>query len=270
MTTPSSSFDELCAYWEFFERSGLNENVLELSEYIRSPVLLLGSGQGVVSQALLDQGLDVTNVDISNSMIQYARSRRNVETIEANAASVSFDRKFNTILVNTGILTEENIRTSFNLDLLKNVDKHLAERGRVLLAYLRCSFSIKVFERLGLLGRPSNNAIFWSARESLEKIKESFIASGYEKDLIDLLFVLCEDDLDKHREFITRVGNEYLKVNETTEPSSEFLDKCADFAACFLKSETEHILIQSIEERYAIVSKFDADNGTRIVVYERK
>jgi SAM-dependent methyltransferase len=270
LATRVSSFDELSPYWRFLENGGLNENLSVLVEYVASPVLLLGSGQGLVSQKLVARGYDVTNVDISRSMIGYAKSRRGVETIEADAASVSISRKFRTIIISTGLVTEANAQTRFVVELLTNVDRHLACGGQVLLTYLKTSSSVQVFEYLGLLGRPSNNFDIWNARASLDKMKECLSAKGYDNNLIDYLFVLFEDKLEDHRQMIERIGSEYMKINGGAEPPQKLIDACADFASCYLKPVSEHSLIKAIEERYGILVQLGLDDKVKAIVYARR
>jgi SAM-dependent methyltransferase len=262
-----SAFEEFCPYWEFFEHTGLSRDILASIACLASPILLLGSGQGFVTEMLTGLGHDVTNVDVSRAMIEYARRRRNVETIRGDAASVRLDRRFQTIIVNTGLLTEANVRTGFISQLLDNVDRHLRERGHVVLAYLKRCPSTEALAHLGLLDRPSNNGMLWEARASLDTIKTGLLARGYEPSTLDILFLLFEEELEQHRQLVVNVGNAYVTARHAETPPTEFLDSCADFGLCLLTSEAEQLMLDAIEDRHRIVERVDADQTTRILVY---
>ncbi len=270
VATPLTGFEELCPHWALFEHTGLNERVLAAIDCFRSPILLLGSGQGLVPQALQSLGHAVTSVDISRQMIAYARSRRNIETIHGDAASVSIGRRFRTVVVNTGVITQANVRSPFARAVVHNAAAHLTANGRVVLAYLKYSFSITVFEGLGLLGRPSSNFLVWEARESLDTMKDALASYGCDRALLESVFVLCRDDLERHRDLIARIGTADMKANQSAAPSRELLDRCADFETLYLKPDSEDLLLRTIAEDHAVVQTFEADNGTAIVVYGRK
>ena len=270
MAAAATTFDELCPYWASFEHIGLTDNVHASCSHIVSPILLLGSGQGLVAQLLGKLGHEVTSVDISAPMVEYARSRRNIDTIFADAASVSLARRFSTVIINTGIVTESNVHTPAISGVLDNALDHLDTGGRIVLAYLTYSFPIQVLEGLGLLGRPSANQLVWQARQSLDALKQALADHGCEAALLDRVFVLCHAELDRHRQLVASVGQAYMRENHTTAPDPAVIDKCGDFIPLYLKRESEERLLNAIGRRQVILDSVDAANGTKIVVSTRQ
>jgi Methyltransferase domain len=269
MTLPGSAFDAFGPYWEYFEQAGLSGEALKSIEPIVSPVLVLGSGQGVVSQTLTAAGHDVTNVDCSRAMIDYARTRRQVETILGDAASIALERRFATVIIATGILTDANVHTRFVTDVVNNADRHLSDDGHVVLAYFRRSRAREVLERLGLLGHPSTNAKVWEGRDSLAGMKAALMACGYGDRALDVAFVVFDEALDRQRQLMADVGHAYVRARGVAAPPPEFLDQFAELGECYLSSESEDAVRKAIEDRHTIVNRLEPADDTIVLVYKR-
>lgn len=99
-------WDELAPYWEFFELKNFNPTVLEnYVQEIKSPLLLIGAGQGLVTEPLRARGLKVIGIDWSFKMVARGLQRRGEPNIVADALSLPFKEKsFASVLVATGTL----------------------------------------------------------------------------------------------------------------------------------------------------------------------
>lgn len=57
---------------------------------IRQPVLVVGAGQGLIVEELRRQGLRCDGIDLSARMMEYARVRRGLTLVRANATAMPF------------------------------------------------------------------------------------------------------------------------------------------------------------------------------------
>jgi SAM-dependent methyltransferase len=106
MSGTSETWDRLADVWEFLEPLGLCPS--DLSRFVTkigSRVLVVGSGQGSIVEALRRLGHSVCGVDFSIKMIRRGRERRGIEAIQAKAEALPFARGlFQTVVVATGVL----------------------------------------------------------------------------------------------------------------------------------------------------------------------
>ena len=131
---------------------------------IRTPVLVVGAGQGLIVAALQKEGLQCDGVDLSAEMIRYARLRRRLALFHADAKALPFGNgAYKTIIYATGVIDfmsdKEEIR------LILNEARRVAEHsGNIFVAFYRFSAATEYFLiRLGLL---RNNVLRF--REILE------------------------------------------------------------------------------------------------------
>lgn len=102
----ASLFDRLAFCWESFENDGANTStVSHLQHSIASPVLVVGSGQGLVSSAIHAIGHEVVSIDRSPEMAKFAAARRSVDTTVCDLLDFFPQQKFATIFVNTGVIS---------------------------------------------------------------------------------------------------------------------------------------------------------------------
>ena len=85
---------------------GINLNNLgPIIQLIKSPVLVIGAGQGLLVEELRQKGYSAEGVDFSPEMVAYAEKRRGIKLIQANANDMPFqDNQFKTSIVATGVI----------------------------------------------------------------------------------------------------------------------------------------------------------------------
>ena len=100
-------------YWEawspylyFFEDTFLDlESIERLASVIEDPVLVVGAGQGLLVERLRGKGLEVDGVDQSENMIKYAKKRRGIDLVQADAREMPFlDNSYRTSVIATGVV----------------------------------------------------------------------------------------------------------------------------------------------------------------------
>jgi SAM-dependent methyltransferase len=114
--------------------------------------LVVGAGQGLIVAALQAQGLQCDGVDLSAEMIRYARLRRGLALVHADAKALPFGNgAYKTVIYATGVIDfmsdEEEIRGI--MDEGRRIAEHA---GNVFVAFYRFSAATEEFViRLGLL-----------------------------------------------------------------------------------------------------------------------
>lgn len=119
---------------------------------VREPVLVVGAGQGLIVGELRRQGLRCDGIDLSATMLEYARLRRGLTLVRANAAAMPFvDGTYETVIVATGVIDfmadAREIET-----VMREAIRIVSGTGNVFVAFYRFSAAQKRFlTSLGLL-----------------------------------------------------------------------------------------------------------------------
>src|SRR5688572_15098307 len=146
-------WEALAQYHSRIENSYLNlPAIRHIVRRIESPVLVVGAGQGLIVAELQKRGLQCDGVDLSPEMIRYAKVRRGLDLVEADARTMPFEKgAYKTILYATGVVDFMSDEEAI-LEIM-NEGKRIADSsGSILVAFYRMSgTSEKFLARLGLL-----------------------------------------------------------------------------------------------------------------------
>jgi len=115
-------------------------------------VLVVGAGQGLIVEELQKRGFQCDGVDLSSEMIRYAKLRRGLTLIKADARAMPFEAEtYATIIYATGVV--DFIRDEEEIRAILNEGRRIAQRsGKVFVAFYRVSAATENFlSRLGLL-----------------------------------------------------------------------------------------------------------------------
>lgn len=153
MTCSTDFWDALAPHHSAIENSYLDlQSLRRIQPEIRSPVLVVGAGQGIIVAALQAQGFQCDGVDLSAEMIRYARLRRGLDLVHADARALPFaNGAYKTILYATGVIDfmseDEEIRG------IINEGRRIADSsGNIFVAFYRFSAATEDFViKLGLL-----------------------------------------------------------------------------------------------------------------------
>jgi ubiquinone/menaquinone biosynthesis C-methylase UbiE len=107
MTDTARFWDSICPHLADLEGVfGVDtESTVQLARFMRSPVLIVGAGQGLLVEALRQEGFRVEGVDRSPQMVAYAEKRRGIKLVHADASDMPFqDNQFMTTIVATGVI----------------------------------------------------------------------------------------------------------------------------------------------------------------------
>ncbi len=163
-------------FWERLEDRHLGTLVTEaFVDSIESPVLVIGSGQGVVVDRLRQRGFQVTAVDREPEMAALAKRRRGIRTLLADGRKLPFgDNAFRTVIVATGVVDylfdEAVIR-----EILSEARRVTRNNGDVIIAFYKLPpRTLKINRGLGVVtpdGRFRLRRIF----EIMKGYKEHFL-----------------------------------------------------------------------------------------------
>lgn len=165
MHPPNKFWDVLAEH-----HAALENNFLELGslrrimDVMRSPVLVVGAGQGLLVAELQSEGYQCDGVDFSCEMIRHAKSRRGLDIIQADASALPLgNATFETIIYATGVI-DFNIDENAILNMLREGRRVLKPGGKILVAFYRFSPALEDFlTNVGLL---SGSVVLY--RRSLE------------------------------------------------------------------------------------------------------
>jgi len=130
-------WDQLSPYHAHIESiMGINvASLAPLMHVVRSPVLIVGAGQGLLVEELRQKGFTAEGVDLSEQMIAQAAKRRGIKLVHASAENMPFeDGRFATSIVATGVVDfmddDDKIRS-----VIEEVKRVTDDRGEVLIAF---------------------------------------------------------------------------------------------------------------------------------------
>ena len=107
-TTETATFwDTFSPYMDYLENVlGVNsDNVSPIIPLIKSPVLVVGAGQGLLVGELRQKGFAAEGIDISPQMVAGAEKRRGIKLFLGNANNMPFENgQFKTSIIATGVL----------------------------------------------------------------------------------------------------------------------------------------------------------------------
>lgn len=153
MTSPTDFWDALAPHHSAIENSYLDlQSLRRILPEIRPPVLVVGAGQGIIVAALQTKRLQCDGVDLSAEMIRYARLRRGLDLVHADARALPFGNgAYKTILYATGVIdfmsVDEEIR-----GIIKEGRRIADSSGSIFVAFYRFSAATEDFViKLGLL-----------------------------------------------------------------------------------------------------------------------
>lgn len=165
MTSSSEFWDLLAPHHGAVENSYLDlPSLRRILDAIHQPVLVVGAGQGLLVAELRNKGFQCDGVDLSPVMIKYAKLRRGLTLVEANARAMPFgEGTYGTVLYATGVVDFIGDEEEIGI-ILKEGRRIVRPSGKIFIAFYRLSHVLEQFvTRVGLL---RNNVL--SNRQSLE------------------------------------------------------------------------------------------------------
>ena len=239
-----TDYEVWAQYWDLIESHGVNVTAIPvLGPLLRGPILLIGSGQGLVAQSLVEAGFDVVAVDNSPAMARLALERRGLRTLVCDVVDLRLDERFGTILVNTGVVNGRSVDAGIVPRLATSLRPLLEPDAHLLIGYFRTSVWTHVAETLGLYGSPSTNELFWTSEGDLARAEHLFAVRSGRPFAVHRAFERHRVELARHAEFILRVGE---RCSTLREAPAAFLRQHGGFYPFPLEPRSESELARSL------------------------
>jgi SAM-dependent methyltransferase len=165
MKPPSDFWNALAPFHFAIENNYFDvPSLRRILHEIREPVLVVGAGQGLIVAELLRRGFQCDGVDFSSEMIRYARLRRGLSLIQADAKAMPLkDGAYQTVIHATGVVDFIGDEVEIKR-IMEEAARIVSPTGNIFVAFYRASPAVeRLLSDLGLL----RNHIL-SQREALE------------------------------------------------------------------------------------------------------
>jgi ubiquinone/menaquinone biosynthesis C-methylase UbiE len=151
--TPSEFWDALAPHHSAIENSYLDvPSVRRIMHDLHEPVLVVGAGQGLIVAGLRKKAFQCDGVDLSSEMIRYAKLRRGIALVHADAKATPLaERSYGTVMYATGVVDFTDDEAAIRL-MLNEGRRIVKESGKIFVAFYRVSAASESFlARVGLL-----------------------------------------------------------------------------------------------------------------------
>jgi hypothetical protein len=153
MTQPSNFWDELAPYHAAIENNYFDLPSLRcILPELREPVLIVGAGQGLIVAELIKLGFQCDGVDFSSEMIRYAKMRRGLSLIQADAKAMPLKNgTYQTIIYATGVVDFTGDEAEIKR-IMDEAARIVTPTGSIFIAFYRASAAVEdLLTELGLL-----------------------------------------------------------------------------------------------------------------------
>ena len=163
--SPSGFWDALAPHHSALENNYLDlPTIRRIMKDLQEPVLVVGGGQGLIVAEVRKNGLQCDGVDSSAEMIKYAKLRRGIALIKADAKALPIaEQTYGTVIYATGVIDFTEDEKEIQAMLLEG-RRIVKKQGKIFIAFYRTSAALERFmTRVGLL---ENNQM--AARQGFE------------------------------------------------------------------------------------------------------
>ena len=212
MTNTQGFWDAFSPYMDFLENVlGINlDNLAPIIPLIKSPVLVVGAGQGLLVEELQQRGFDTEGIDLSPQMVEYAEKRRGIRLILANANNMPFENgRFKTSIIATGVIDFLNDPDQIAA-ILNEVRRVTDAQGEVFVALFGVTPQLEELVRyIGFLSdnrlHPKEALPIFTGSENPVKHIITLIRNDPNKSIPGLFFRWIRAFISTPRRIITRV-----------------------------------------------------------------
>jgi ubiquinone/menaquinone biosynthesis C-methylase UbiE len=137
MPDTTNFWDAFSPYMDLLENAlGINlDNLGPVIPLIKSRVLVVGAGQGLLVEELRKRGFTTEGIDLSPQMVAFAEKRRGIKLFLANANNMPFEKgQFKTSIIATGVIDFLNETRQIEA-ILNEVRRVTDAQGEVLVAF---------------------------------------------------------------------------------------------------------------------------------------
>lgn len=265
------NWEVLSLIWHLFENQGLTPSILKNHlEDIKSPVLIVGAGAGLIPSYLRGLGSSVTGIDASPSMIDQAKVRRGEIIIQSQFPSDDENKprgSFASAILSSGVVGYELVRSHETLRKgLRQLNAMLTKKGCIIIVVFAATQERETVEHvLRLRGYPSMNALFLGC-DSLLEAKQKFCAANIADDeQISYLFERFAEFIQKRMIFVNHLGKELERIN--LEPTDFIRNYTGYNPQDLFPGDIIKLRSILVEEGYRIINeKFYSDSSLLVMI----
>ena len=141
--------------WDRIEDRHFGTKATEsLMNYIKSRVLVVGAGLGLIVRYLANKNLDAVGLDINPDMVKIAKDKYNIDIVEGDAMDLPFgENLFRTVILSSGVVDygadDAQIKT-----LISEALRVCSAGGHVLSAFYKLPRQLeKIYRRIGVIDK---------------------------------------------------------------------------------------------------------------------
>ncbi len=269
MSEKSIEWGKLAVVWEHFEKMGLSPSKMHcLLKYIESPILIVGSGIGLVPRYLQEIGHVVTSIDPCAEMVEHAR-KRGISVDQSDIETSRYtDKSFSTVILSTGVVNTETLASGTAEKILKRTYSLLRCKGKAISAYfLENAEMEKVYDTLQLNVSPSNNALFIGATSKTEALKVFVESSGVEPSLLHEIFDQQEDLIEMQRVLVNKMAQ---TLEREGIHARDYISKYFSYKTYDLPAKQRDRYIDLFKRHFSLMKVTVIGNGDTEVIAGQK
>jgi SAM-dependent methyltransferase len=252
--------------WNMIEDRHFSTRVAEsLLDQMKSDVLIIGAGQGVIVRYLMKKGINAVGLDINPNMVKIAKEKYNLDIVEGDAGNLPFkENSYNTIIISSGVVdygADESAITIF----INEARRVCRTGGKIFIAFYRIIGRIeKIYKKIGVID--SNNIYHLNRIFEINKIVEKFppmaaipIQKWTGKSMARVHFEWAMIGLTQPKEFrIERkwINNIFKSAEKMGLKKQVLIDSVPDKLPYRTKSQIEKLL-GNIHIEYREIKEFD-------------
>jgi SAM-dependent methyltransferase len=139
--------------WDRIEDRHFGTKATEsLMHYIKSRVLVIGAGQGLIVRYLAKKNLDAVGLDLNPDMVKIAKDKYGIDIVEGDAMDLPFGEKlFGTVIISSGVVDygadDARIHT-----MIREAGRVCAGGGIIILAFYKLVKDLeKIYRKMGVI-----------------------------------------------------------------------------------------------------------------------
>ncbi|MCG8569561.1 MAG: class I SAM-dependent methyltransferase [Spirochaetes bacterium] len=144
--------------WDQIENRHFSTFITDkILDQLKSPILVIGAGQGLIVRYLTKKGYNVTGLDINDTMIQTAKEKYQLDLVKGDATNLPFaNNEFQSVIISSGVVdygAEENIIKK----ILSEAQRVIKSDGKLFTAFYQIVPSVeKMYRKIGVIDQQGN------------------------------------------------------------------------------------------------------------------
>jgi SAM-dependent methyltransferase len=252
--------------WDHIEDRHFGTKVTEsLIDQIKSDVLIIGAGQGLIIRYLKNKGINAVGLDINPQMVRNAKEKYNIDIVEGDAGDLPFkDNSYATVIISSGVVDygadEPAIKT-----FIQEAKRVCRKGGKIFTAFYRVIEPIEnIYRKIGVIDQHNTYHMTRIFEINEIGVRHPFrcmsrIREWTGKSRTRVYFEWAGVGLTQPKEFMTErkwINNIFQDGKELGLSRKTLIDSVPDKIPYRAKADVE-TLLSAIEVSYRDILEFD-------------